>query len=222
MQVALAWRRTAAALLVVVIIGVGWVSATAQDSPTHRFFGFLGDVTIDGEAIGPGSTIVARVNGEVVGEAVVNIAGAWILDVDAAVFEGGNCSIVFEVNGIVADMAWETCMLRVRLALTTSEGAASESDSAASSTAADESGDGAEPGSADDAMEGELEEEGEDGALVQSEQLVRPNSPRTGTGGIFEEGGSTNWTRAAAITAVLTLVVAVAALLMSRRTDGTA
>lgn len=230
MQVAMAWRRVAAALVALLILAVGWSSIGAQDPEVHRFFGFLGDVTIDGEPVGPGSTIAALVDDEVVGETVVNAAGAWILDINAEVFNGGNCNVTFVVNDLQAETAWETCTMRVRLALVSPDGQAatdSESDSP-ERAAADQSDDSstdaladAESDAAEDGMEEAMEEESDNGSLVQSEELVRPNTPRTGTGGIHDEGDSANWARTAAVTAALTLIAALAALLISRRTDST-
>ena len=230
MQFVRAWRRAAAVVVALLILGAGWSAAAAQDPEVHRFFGFLGDVTIDGDPVGPGSTIAALVDDEVVGETTVNAAGAWILDIDAALFDGGDCNITFVVNDLRAETAWDTCTMRVRLALASPvEQAAPDSEpEAASTTEADqseasseESASDAESEVAEDMMEEEQEAEEDDGALVQSEELVRPNTPRTGSGGILDEGGSANWARTAAVTAALTLVAAIAALLLSRRTDGT-
>ena len=223
MQFVRAWRRAAAVVAALLILWGGWSAAAAQDTEVHRFFGFLGDITIDGDPIGPGSTIVALVDGDVAGETTVNAAGAWILDIDAAVFDGGDCNITFVVNDLRAETAWDTCTMRVRLALLSPvEQAAPDSESdAASSASADQSeASSTESKVAEDDKEEEMEEEGDNGTLVQSEELVRPNTPRTGTGGILDKGGSANWARTAAVTAALTLAAALAALLISRRTDG--
>ena len=229
MQVAMARRRIAAVLVALSIVALGWSSIGAQDPEVRRLFGFLGDITIDGEPVGPGSTIAALVDDEVVAETVVNAAGAWILDVETAVFGGGDCNLTFVVNDLRAETAWETCTMRVRLALTSPEGATttvSESDAPAS-TAADQSDDSAtepaadaEPDAAEDELEEEIADQEDDGGPAQSEELVRPRTPLTGSGGILEEVGSTNWARTAAVTAALTLIAALAALLISRRTDG--
>ena len=228
------WRRVAAVLVGLMILSLGWGSVSAQDPEIHRFFGFLGDVTIDGEPVGPGSTIAALVDDEVVGETVVNAAGAWILDVNAEMFDGGDCNLTFVVNDLRADTAWETCDMRVRLALI-SPAAQAPADSAAETTEAsdaesseaDQSGassvdstSGAGSDGAVDKMEEEMEEEGDGDTLDESEAYVRPTTPLTGTGGVCDEGGSTSWPRTAAITAALTIVAALAALLISRRTDG--
>ena len=225
MQVAMPCRRAAAALLVLIVFAVGWSSVGAQDSEIHRFFGFLGDVTIDGQPVGPGSTIAALVNDEVVGETVVNAAGAWILDVNTAVFEGGDCNVTFVVNDLPADTAWDTCARRVRLALI-SPGGETDADSAqeaedteqadASATDSDAAPDASD---SEEAMADELQEEDDNGGLVRSAELVRPGTPRTGTGGVVAESDAANWPRTAAITAALTLVAALAALMISRGTD---
>lgn len=227
MQVAMARRRLAAVLLALSIVAVGWSAVEAQDAEVHRFFGFYGDITIDGEAVGPGSTIAALVDDEVVAETVVNAAGAWILDVEIAVFGGGDCNLTFVVNDLRAEEPWDSCTMRVRLALMTADGsAASDAESdAPAATAADQPDDSSAQSAADaesDVAEDELEEEiaeEEDDGPVQSEELVRPRTPLTGSGGILDDVGSTDWARAAAVTAALTLIAALAALLISRRTD---
>lgn len=245
MQVAMARRLVSAMVAGLTLLLVGWASVAAQDPEVHRFFGFLGDVTVDGEPVGPGSRIKALLGDEVVGETVVNAAGAWILDVNRDVFGGSNCDVTFVINDLRAETAWETCTMRVRLALISPtaptmtasaadnvgatgdrSGAADQSGvSSTESAAATESDRAAEE--TEDQTAGEMEEEtaeggenGEDGTLVQSEELVRPKPPATGTGGIDDAGEHTNWPRAAAVTAALTLVAALAALLISRRTDG--
>ena len=229
MQVASARRRVAAALVALLLFAVGWSSVEAQDPEVHRFFSFLGDVTIDGEPVRPGSTIVALADGEVVGETVVNAAGAWILDVDSEVFDDGNCNVTFVVNDLRSETAWDTCTMRVRLALISPGGQTatdSESDAPTDTTAdqpgapSTESAADAEPEVAEDAIEEEQEEQVDDGALVQSEEFVRPGPPQTGSGGTLQEDGHAAWARTAAVTAALTLVAALAALLISRRTDG--
>ena len=229
MQVAMARRRLAAVLVALSIVAVGWFSVGAQDPQVHRFFGFLGDITIDGEPVGPGSTIAALVDGEVVAETVVNSAGAWILDVETAVFGDGDCNLTFVVNDLQAEEAWDTCAMRVRLALMSPGGPTTtepESDAPVSATAdqsddsSTESAADAEPEVAEDELEEETAEQEDDGGVAQSEEIVRPRTPLTGSGGMLEDVGSTDWPRTAAVTAVLTLIAALAALLISRRTDG--
>ena len=206
MQVAMAGRRIAAVLVALSIVAVGWSSIGAQDPEVHRFFGFLGDITIDGEPVGPGSTIAALVDDEVVAETVVNAAGAWILDVETAVFGGGDCNLTFVVNDLRAETAWETCTMRVRLALTSPEGATttsvSESDAPAS-TAADQSDDSATEPAADaepDAAEDELEEEIAEARKTTTARL----SPRNSCGpGRPSPEAAASWKRSEARTGLV-------------------
>ena len=81
----------------------------------YRFFGFAGDLTVDGEPLQPGEVVVARVDGVEVGRAEVNAAGAWVLDVNSDQFEEASCNIVFEVNGLQGRQSGDDCSLRVRL-----------------------------------------------------------------------------------------------------------
>ena len=56
-------------------------------------------------------------------------------------------------------------------------------------------------------------------APSQEREIVRPAPPSTGTGGVLAAEQSTNWPRAAAITALLMLAISVLALAISWRTD---
>lgn len=229
MQVASGRRRWIAVLAVVsgVLFAGVFVSVQATD-PVVRFFGFMGDVTIDGEPVQPGTRIVAMVDDIEVGSAKVNQSGAWILDVSTADLGGDPCAVTFVVDGLRAPEEWDCSKLRLRLALV-SEG--KQPDAAGQADASPEDGDAPEPDESDD-------QSGDSGAIAADEQtssadepaettrqdqnIVRPASPRTGTGGVLGAEASTNWPRAAAITALVTLGVAMLALLVSRRSDGTA
>ncbi len=226
MQVASGWRRSAVVLTALLVVLAAGVSVTAQDNPIHRFFGFSGDVTIDGEPLQPGAEIVAAQDGNEIGRATVNPAGAWIMDIDAALLDGGPCDVTFIIEGLQTDQDWDTCSLRVRLTLFSPPGSTASDNSSGGSGggSATNTGDSSTPAnpakSADDGADADdsIGDE-EDPQSSQGQQIVRPAAPRTGTGGVLGSEASTNWPRAAAITALLTLAIASVALLMSRRTD---
>ena len=187
-----------AALLV--SVWSGNASLDAQETPQYRFFGFAGDVTVDGAPIEPGVLITAKVGGAEVARAEVNAAGAWVLDIDSTDFEEASCNLVFEVDGLRGVHPGDDCSRRVRLAL--------KSDTVRAN--------GEAP-----AEMAELSDAALNDARDQSRSLVRPASPRTGSGGLAESRPSASpaWPRVAAITAILVLVTTLAALLLSRRSD---
>ncbi len=187
-------RLVIAAVVALLILLAGWTSVTAQDAPRYRFFGFSGDVTVDGEPIATGTVIVAIINGNEVGRADVNAAGAWVLDLNSDDFDQETCNVVFEVDGLRGRHSADDCSLRVRLALSS-----------------DDPSGGA-------GLDGE--ESVDDDELTQAGPVVRPVPPSTGSGGLAENSAGSNWSRTLAITALLTLGAALAALLLSRRSDG--
>lgn len=195
-HVALPSRRLVAAVAALLIVLIGWTAIGAQDAPMYRFFGFAGDVTVDGEPIAPGTVIAASINGEEIGRTEVNAAGAWVLDVESEDFDELTCNITFEVEGLQARQPQDDCSLRVRLAFS------SDDPTGGTQAGADQSV--------------------EDDELTQAGPVVRPAPPRTGAGGLAEGEAATNWPRTAAITAVLTLGAALVALLISRRSDNAA
>ena len=188
-------RRLIAVGLATLIVLTGWTTIAAQDASMYRFFGFAGDVTIDGEPLEPGSVIVATVDGVEVGRAEVNAAGAFVLDVNSDSFDEATCNVVFAANGLEGRQSGDDCSLRLRLALLSEDLADAEPTS-------------------------ESELAAEDDELSQAGPIVRPGTPRTGSGGLSEAESAANWPRTAAITAVLTLFAALAALVLSRRSDG--
>ena len=227
MQVASGWRRSAVVLTALLVVLAAGVSVSAQDNPIHRFFSFSGDITIDGEPLLPGAEIVAVQDGNEIGRATVNPAGAWIMDIDAALLDGGPCDVTFIIEGLQTDQDWDTCSLRVRLTLFSPPGA-TDSGSGRETSPGRSGGGSASGGENEQHTDGAVAadpndtlgdgDEG-DSQSSQGQQIVRPAAPRTGTGGVLDSEGSTNWPRAAAITALLTLAIASVALLMSRRTD---
>lgn len=234
MQVATGVQRWIVVLTAVAIVLFGGVVTLAQSSdPVVRFFGFSGDVTINGEPVGPGTTIAAVVDDEEIGRTTVNQAGAWILDVNSADLSPDSCSVTFVVDGLRAPDEWDCGELRVRIALARegqepdSSGspdspAEDEQDDAVSSQPAESNGEsGSQAGAEqDDGDELSTERDG-DNQVEQSQRIVRPGAPSTGTGGVLDTQESTNWPRAVAITAILTFGVALIALLMGGRTNST-
>ncbi len=220
MQIALGWRRVAVVLATLAVALFGLSTVSAQDSDTHRFFGFAGDVTIDDQPLAQGAAIVAMVDDIEIGQTKVNQAGAWILDVSSKDFTNEPCNVTFVFDGHHIDPGWKTCELRVRLAVTTPGGAQAEQseDSMAEDAGADE-----EEAAAEASNGGELttEDNDEEPAASEQTQIVRPAPPRTGTGGVLASEQSTNWPQAAAITALLMFGLTTAALIISRRTDST-
>ena len=107
MQVSTSVQRWIAVLMALTIVLIGGVVTSAQTSdPIVRFFGFSGDVTIDGGPVEPGTVIVAMVGDEEVGRTTVNQAGAWILDVNSADLPGDSCGVTFVVDGLRAPEEW--------------------------------------------------------------------------------------------------------------------
>ena len=232
MQVAAAARRWIVVWSALTIVLIGGVLTSVQASdPILRFFGFSGDITIDGEAVGPGTVIAAMVGDEEIASTTVNQAGAWILDVNSADLNGDSCGVTFAIDGLRAPQEWDCGELRLRLALVSEGGTAASSESAVSADqdeqddpgvdeSAAESGDGSSQPTGASSGDGAVSSDEDDGqATEESQRIVRPAAPRTGTGGALDAAESTNWPRAAAITALLMFGVAVLALLMSGRTN---
>lgn len=223
MQVATGRRRWVVVLaaLTIVLLGGAVTSAQASD-PIVRFFGFSGDVTIDGEPVEAGAEIAAMVGDQEVGRTTVNQAGAWILDVNSEDLSGDPCLVTFVVDGLRAPEGWDCGELRLRLSLY-SNGQSRDSSTTPDSQA-DADSDDAESSEPDDdtAQDGSQTAAGaedDNESAEQAQEIVRPTAPRTGTGGMLDAENTTNWPRAAAITALLTCGIAVMALLMSRRTN---
>jgi len=232
MQVAAVVRRWIVVLTPVSLVLFGGIVASAQSSdPIVRFFGFSGDVTINGEPVGPGTTIAAMVGDEEIGSTAVNQAGAWILDIYVSDLSPDSCTMALVVDGLRAPEEWHCGEARVRLALVRDgqDGDSSsapdsleesEEDETVQSQPADANGESGSQASAeqDDADESTTEA-GEDTGVEQSQNIVRPGAPSTGTGGVLHAEESTNWPRAVAITALLTFGIALVALLMGGRTN---
>ncbi|MYE06905.1 MAG: hypothetical protein F4Y04_06760 [Chloroflexi bacterium] len=221
-----------------IAIGALWllvagVQAQSDDSeatqgPDHyyyQFFGYARDITIDGEPLQEGDSITPILNGEPIKSALIPANGFFVsFKHDVTRPPIGECKVVFLIESRRHDQPIVTdeftypkgCGdIQVRLAISTLD------------SGSEDAVDQAEPESVTqeesaDVMQSEPEdseqaEAAEDQSVTEPQ---RPKTPRTGTGGFVDEGGTGNWPRAAAITATLTLLVALIALLVSRRTDG--
>ena len=194
--------------VVLALVGAALLASTiasAQDpEDVHRFFGFQGDITIDGQSIGVGAEIVAMVGSEEIGRTAVNPANSWIIDVDAAHIESP-CPVSFVVDGVRVDPDWEYCPSRVRLELgsSTEEAAVSEveseqatddaSEAEEDTLAADDEEDVMEAGDENDSLKdadenGEMEAVDEDGGSTSEQAVTTPAAaPQTGSGGLLGE-----------------------------------
>ena len=215
----LGWRGIgllAAAIMLVAAVVVGTSTADSQSPPPHRFFGFAGDVTIDGAAIEAGVEVVAMIDGEAAATGVVSNAGSWFLDIPVADLDEP-CNVTFVVDGIDADQTWTVCPMRVKLDLT------SEAKTGDDDMMSEDDGDSMMEGDADDTMEEDdlLEADDSDGDTMEADDTaaVTPAVPGTGTGGLLGDGDGSPWASAVAITALLMFGVAAVALLIGRRTD---
>ena len=95
-------------------------AALAQPTnPPHTFYGYAGDVTLDGNSVPGGTTINAQADGVTVASGVVGTDGSWKIDVPA---DAG--SVNFAIGDAVSSAAYPVSSagtLQVKLALTTPE-----------------------------------------------------------------------------------------------------
>ncbi len=210
----------------------------AQRSQTHRFFGFAGDITIDDQPLRQGDVIVVSVDSKEIGRTTVGAAGAWLIEVDSSYTSARPCAVSFVVDGFEVDERWDTCPARVRVSLTRGSTEPAGEDTTQTDTSGEQTdqtedsqetdddapveSEPAEPVDEEMMDEDEMDEDGSasDERDSDERQIVQPDTPRTGTGGLAED--STNWASAAAITALLMFAVAAVALLIGRRTDSSA
>ena len=149
-------------------------SADAQDSPPpHRFFGFAGDVTIDGVALTEGTVIVAMIDGAEASRGTVSSTGSWFLDIPISDKKENPCNVSLVIGGIAVQGTWDKCPMRVQLAL---------------SSPPDDDADLLENGSSDDMMEDtdsmadeddsdNMQEDGSDDMLEdESEDMMEDDS----------------------------------------------
>ena len=143
-------------------------AALAQPTnPPHTFYGYAGDVTLDGNSVPGGTTINAQADGVTVASGVVGTDGSWKIDVPA---DAG--SVNFAIGDAVSSAAYPVSSagtLQVKLALTTPEPEPEV-------TEPEEGTEGGDDGSMTDGLEGEgddgsmtddgLEGEGDDGSMT--------------------------------------------------------
>ena len=211
---------TGVATLVGVVLwllsGAGFASAQ-ESNVTHRFFGFSGDVTIDGEPLPAGALILGVVDGTEIGRTIVNQAGAWILTVDGSYVVEGDCNVTLVFDDLAASLSGESCPLRVRIDLLSGRPPPPESTAQAEQSAVDDNSapDNQSAASAEVSAEGG---ETESSGTTQS-RIVRPRAPKTGSGGVNQatDAGSNDWQAATAIAVVLAAGGTVALWFVLRR-----
>lgn len=105
-----------AALTALLVAG----AALAQPAnPEHHFYGYAGDVTLDGNSVPGGTTINAQADGAIVASGVVATNGEWSIKVRA---DAG--SVRFAIGDAVSSVAYPVASAgttQVKLALTTPE-----------------------------------------------------------------------------------------------------
>ena len=129
-------------------------AALAQPTnPPHNFYGYAGDVTLDGNSVPGGTTINAQADGATVASAVVMTDGSWNIAVPA---DAG--SVNFAIGDAVSSTAYPVSSAgttQVKLALTTPEPEPEV-------TEPEEGTEGGDDGSMTDGLEGE----GDDGSMT--------------------------------------------------------
>lgn len=108
-------QRSLLALLALVLGLLAVATADGQEVPTHRFYGLRGDVTIDGQPLEPGETIIAWHGDREIGRTTVLADGSWLIDVEVEQFPD-RCSVRFSVQSVVGTHSWTNCNLRVKMA----------------------------------------------------------------------------------------------------------
>ena len=108
-------QRSLLVLLALVLGLLAPATAGAQEVPTHRFYGLKGDVTIDGQPLEPGETIIAWHEDREIGRTTVLADGSWLIDVEVEKFPD-RCSVRFSVQSVVGTHSWTNCNLRVKMA----------------------------------------------------------------------------------------------------------
>lgn len=213
-------NRTLAALALLFASALAvWPSALAQEHGDHRLFALRGDITIDGDPLKPGDIVTILSGEQAIAETTVDSSGAWLVELRPGSFAAAPCSLRIAINGVTAEVFWETCPRRINLDLVTVREVHADADAAA-----DASADAAANAEADAKAEAEAGTEAEPGTDDQelnlepasSSELDRPGVPKTGTGNLLRERPRTNWWPIGAA-ALACLVSGAAAVVMLRR-----
>ena len=108
-------HRSLLVLLTLLLSLLAAATAAGQEAPSHRFYGLKGDVTIDGQPLEPGETIIAWHQNREIGRTTVLADGSWVIDVQVERFPD-RCSVRFSVQSVVGTHSWTNCNLRVKMA----------------------------------------------------------------------------------------------------------
>ncbi len=165
-----AMQRSLLVLLALVLGLLAAATVDGQEVPTHRFYGLKGDVTIDGQPLEPGETIIAWHGDREIGRTTVLADGSWLIDVQVEQFPD-RCSVRFSVQSVVGTHSWTNCNLRVKMAF--EDGKQVEPDPPSvedEDDSTDEADDEAEPVEEDDQPADEDVELDEDPAAPEDDQ----------------------------------------------------
>ena len=163
-------QRSLLVLLALVLGLLAEATVDGQEVPTHRFYGLKGDVTIDGQPLESGETIIAWHGDREIGRTTVLADGSWLIDVEVEQFPD-HCSVRFSVQSVVGTHSWSNCNLRVKMAF--EDGKQVEPDPPPvedEHDPADEAGDETEPVEEDDQPADEDVEPDEDPAAPEDDQ----------------------------------------------------
>ena len=107
-------HRSLLVLLALLLSLLATATVAGQEAPSHRFYGLKGDVTIDGQPLAAGETIIAWHQEREIGRTTVLADGSWAIDVQVERFSD-RCSVRFSVQNVVGTHSWTNCNLRVKM-----------------------------------------------------------------------------------------------------------
>ena len=165
-------HRSLFALLALLLSLLAAATAAGQEAPSHRFYGLKGDVTIDGQPLEQGETIIAWHQNREIGRTTVLANGSWVIDVQVERFPD-RCSVRFSVQSVVGTHSWTNCNLRVKMAFQDGKQVDPENPPVEDEDdPTDEADDAAEPVDDDDQPVEEDVELDEDPAAPEDDQPV--------------------------------------------------